>query len=328
MYNLITIGDPVLDIHIEIDGQNASYRNNSAGEAELCLPYGKKIPIEHGFQDLGGNACNVAVGAHKLGLSSTLLTTIGGDGVGHTILDQLHGKGLSTDLVATDPHGTTRYSIILNHKEERTILSYADTKHYQWPDTVPPTEWIYYSGLNDPELFIQNKLLLYLAKHPSTSLVVNPSSRLLAFGMSALKAVIARSDILILNLEEAEAITGTTLEKEKSVATLIHKLLALGTDEVAITDGPRGAWAGTAEELWHLDSYPVKVVSKTGAGDAFSSGYLTARSLGRDIPHALEWGIANSSGVISQHGAQTGLLDRPGILAMIKKFSKNTSKQL
>ena len=83
-----------------------------------------------------------------------------------------------------------------------------------------------------------------------------------------------------------------------------------------------GAWAGNSSEVWHIPVFPVSPIAKTGAGDAFASAYLAARNARHDIPHALSWGTANSTGVILHHGPHTGLLDKTGIEKMLTTYPK------
>jgi len=101
---------------------------------------------------------------------------------------------------------------------------------------------------------------------------------------------------------------------------LIHQLLQTGVGEVVITDGQDGAYSGNMDNVFHMASYPVKVTSKTGAGDAFSSGFLAAKMNGQDLAVCTQWGVANSCAVIQDIGAQKGLLDRKRLDAMIKKY--------
>jgi sugar/nucleoside kinase (ribokinase family) len=74
--------------------------------------------------------------------------------------------------------------------------------------------------------------------------------------------------------------------------------------------------------------YDVKAVGKTGAGDAYSSAFLSAIVMKKNIPTAMQWGTANSASVIQQIGAQKGLLDKAGVEKMIKKFATTTPLSL
>lgn len=320
MYNLICIGDPIIDTHVQIDDKCKECRVTEEHGKYLALDYGAKIPIVDSFQALGGNAPNVAVAGAKLGLKSTVISTIGDDSNGRMILDHLHRFKVDTDFVTVEHNSSSRYSIILNYHEERTILSYSEKKNYIWPEPVPASDWIYYTGLSEGFETIHEKLIEHLDAHPTIKLSVNPGSYMLKYGLKQLQEVVKRSDLLIVNLEEAEKIAGHTRTEAKSEAGLIHELLAMGAEEVVLTDGGRGAWAGNKDVLWHLEPYPIKIVSKTGAGDAFSAAYIAARHFNHDIAHALQWGTANSSGVIGAHGPQAGLLDMRALEKMIAAY--------
>lgn len=317
MYNLITIGDAVIDTHILIDDASVECDLNKTN-CKLCLDYAAKIPITDSFQCLGGNSANVAVGAKKLGLSAAIVSALGSDSNAQLILEELKKYGVDTQLAAIDANSKTRYSIVLNYKGERTILSYHTKRAYLWPKDFPETDWIYYTSMSAGFEPFQDKMLNFLEKHKTVRLAFNPGSFQLKNTPERVKEAIKKSDLLILNLEEALQILKTTIEKEKSVDALIHELLILGAKEVVVTDGKKGAWAGNGEKIYKQPSYKIKVVSKTGAGDAFSSGYLSARIYGHDMPTALKWGIANSCGVIAAHGPHKGLLEK-------KKIEQTTS---
>lgn len=320
MYNLITIGDAVLDTHLQIDDASVECKLDGR-ECKLCLDYAGKVPITDSFQSLGGNSANVAIGAVKLGLNAMILTHLGADANGRIIKKELKDNGVDTSLVKTDKNTATRYSVVLNFQGERTILSYHQRREYVWPKKVPPTEWIYYTSLSEGFEPLQQNLFAYLAKYPSTKLAMNPGSFQIKNSLSLIREAAKKTDLLILNLEEAEKLANVTLQEAKSEAGLIHTLADMGAKEIAITDAGRGAWAGNAEEVWQMDPYPVEVLAKTGAGDAFSSGYLTARALNHDMKHALVWGIANASSVITGHGPIKKLLDKKGMEKMSAKYS-------
>lgn len=319
MYNLITVGDVVMDTHVDLN--EATVECNLDGRnCRLCLDYADKIPIADSFQALGGNVANVAAGGQKLGLKTAIISTIGEDSNAKIIMEELQRLKIDTDFIATDSKVKTRYSIILNFQGEKTVLSYHQKRKYAWPKNLPSPDWFYYSSLSDGFEDLQEKIINYLAKHRTVRLAYNPGSFQLKNNPDRVREIIALADVVILNLEEAEKVLDTTLKKEKNITAFIHKLLSLGAKEAAITNAAEGAWAGNIDEVWQMKGLPVKVASKTGAGDAFSSGYLSAKILGHDIEEALRWGIYNSSGVIQEHGAQNGLLDTAGIKKISAKF--------
>ncbi|HRY36672.1 MAG TPA: carbohydrate kinase family protein [Candidatus Magasanikbacteria bacterium] len=327
MYNLLTIGDAVVDNHIILDEAEVEC-NVDKKTCRLCLDYAAKVPVSESFQNIGGNAVNTAIGASKLGLNTAILTDLGKDANGKTVISELKKYGVDTKLIKLNPKNETRFAIVLNYKGERTILSSHKKKVYSWPTILPKTDWIYYTSLSDGFETLQKNLFAHLKKHPTVRLVYNPGSFQLKNSLSSVLETIKKSDILIVNLQEAETILNTTLQKEKSMATIIHKLLALGAKEVVITDAEKGAYAGSVEEVWYMPSFPVQVIAKTGAGDAFSSGYISARQYDHDIADALLWGIANSCSVISSFGSHAKLLEKGNITNYIKKHSEIQPKKI
>jgi sugar/nucleoside kinase (ribokinase family) len=85
--------------------------------------------------------------------------------------------------------------------------------------------------------------------------------------------VLAVTTVLKLNEEEAEALAGGT--DERALATL-------GVPEVILTLGPAGALIVAGGRTERIAPRPLAVADPTGAGDAFSIGYLLGRSRGLD----------------------------------------------
>jgi len=325
MYDLVTIGDAVLDTHVQIDNASVECDLNNR-DCKLCLDYATKIPISGSFQSLGGNAANVGVGVARLGLKTGVITTLGKDSNGKIVIDELKKQKVDTGLISYDQE-QTRYAIVLNYKGERTILSYHKKRNYAWPKKVE-ADWLYYTGASEGFESLQDSIVDHLDKHGSAKLAFNPGSFQIKNALDKVLEILPRTDILIVNLEEAEKISGLTMERAKSVPAIMHALMDLGAKEVAVTDASRGAWAGNEEEIYQMESYPVEVVAKTGAGDAFSSGYMAARFYEHGPDEALRWGVANSCGVIGHFGAQVGLLDKEAIKKMTEWHAEIVPKKV
>ena len=119
------------------------------------------------------------------------------------------------------------------------------------------------------------------------------------------------------NKEQAQENLGT---EEQSIPKLLKGISELGPKIPVITDGPNGAFALDGETTWFMPMYPdpKEPVSRTGAGDAFSSTFTSALILGCDIKTALAWGPINSMSVVQYIGAQVGLLTREKLEAFLK----------
>lgn len=300
--SILTIGDATIDTFLNI--HEASVQCDvKKKHCQLCFSYAEKIPIHESIQAAGGNATNVAVGLARLGLKSTIHSEIGADLNGQLVVSALTAAKVNTVELVQSPKTQTRYSVILNFRGERTILSY-HPKHVYKPLTLKKKyDWIYYTSLGPTFETIQKSLITYLKKH-KTPLIVNPGSYQLKEKLTEFKKILPFTAVLIVNREEAEILAGKTKDSQ----VLAQKLLTLGPTIVAITDSSRGAAVATAQEYFSAPATKAKVVSTTGAGDAFASGFVAALAQKRNLKTALQWGIKNSGSVVQHFGAQTGLL--------------------
>ncbi len=322
MFNIITVGDSTLDTFLVIDDATVQC-DLSREHCRLCLNYADKVPITHATQSIGGDAANVAVGCKKLGLKTAAVSELGDDVNGKVIKDGLKKAGVDISMVKTLKGKETRYSVVLNYKAERTILSYHVEREYSLP-ALPATDWIYYTSLGASFEDLQDKLIKHLDKHPTIRLAVNPGSYQIKNGLNKIKEILPKTDILFLNKEEAERFVG----QKQNIKDALIALQKLGPKTVAITDSYNGSYASDDGAAHFMPIYDVKAVGKTGAGDAFASAFLSAIILKKDIPTAMQWGTANSASVIQQIGAQKGLLNKAGIEKVVRRFSNIKPKMI
>lgn len=314
MFHIITIGDATLDTFLVIDNNSEDCKLNKE-KRWLSLHYADKISIVHSTQSVGGNAANVAVGMKKLGFTTAIVTELGDDVNGHVIMDDLTRQKVDTSFAKILKDRDTRYSIVLNYQAERTILSYHAPRHYTLP-TIPKTKWIYYSSLGANFEKLQDALVHYLKKNPEVKLAMNPGSYQIKNGVKKIRELLSRTDVLLVNKEEAEKIVG----QKKKPKELLRALHTHGVQTIAITDSGKGSFGSDGEHMLSMPAYPIAPIAKTGAGDAFASGFLSALLHGKDVGEAMQWGTANASGVIQKFGAQNGLLTKTGIVKLIEKY--------
>lgn len=314
MLHILTIGDATLDTFLVIDNNSEDCKLNKE-KRWLSLHYADKISIVHSTQSVGGNAANVAVGMRKLGFKTAIVTELGDDVNGHVIMDDLARQKVDTSFVKILKGKDTRYSIVLNYQAERTILSYHAPRHYTLP-TLPKTKWIYYSSLGASFEKLQDALVHYLKKNPEVKLAMNPGSHQIKNGIKKIRELLSRTDVLLVNKEEAEGLVG----KKKKIKDLLRALHIHGVQTVAITDSGKGSFGSDGEHMLFMPAYPIAPIAKTGAGDAFASGFLSALLHGKNLSEAMQWGTANAGGVIQKFGAQNGLLTKAGVLKLVEKY--------
>ena len=313
---LVSIGDIAVDAFIRIREAHEVCSINSE-TCQLCLSFANKIPYE--FDEVVpavGNSANAAVASAKLGLSSSLITHVGKDKNGRECINVLKKSGVQTSHVYSHKNRRTNYHYVLWYGPERTIL----VKHEEFPYHLPKLnkpDWIYLSSMGANSIDYHKAIENYLLKNKSVKLAFQPGTYQMKLGTEILKEIYNRTEIFICNLEEAERITQT---QTKDVRILSEKIMALGPKIVVITDGPNGSYSFDGKTLLFIEVYPQEpAYERTGAGDSYSSTFMTAIAYGEDIETAMKWASVNAMNVCKYVGAQKGLLTIPEIKIFLDK---------
>ena len=319
-YDFVAIGDIVVDAFIKLDKDSADVSTDmDTGRQTLHMPFGSKLAYEEvEVLNAVGNSPNAAVSAHRLGLKTALVASVGQDRNGKDCLDTLRQAGIVTDYVKQHEGKATNYHYVLRYGPERTILIKHEKFPYVLPDFAVPPRYIYFSSIGEHGVPFHHELASYIAANPDTKLVFQPGTFQIKLGKEALKDLYAVTEIFFCNKEEAQQILET---KEQHVPTLIAGLKALGPKLPVITDGPFGAYVtDESGQSWHMPMYPdpSDPVDRTGAGDAFASTFTTAIALGKTPEQALSWGPINSMSVVQSVGAQAGLLSREALEELLR----------
>ncbi|MFM2424321.1 MAG: hypothetical protein RLZZ70_712 [Candidatus Parcubacteria bacterium] len=314
-YDFVAIGDLVIDAFIQLSKDDADVSQDiDTGRQTLHMPFGQKLPYDDVVVvNAVGNSPNAAVSAHRLGLKTALISSLGNDRNGKECLETLRNEGVDTTYVKLYEGKATNYHYVLRYGPERTIL----IKHEKFPYTLPnfpvPPRYIYFSSIGEHGVPHHHEIAAYVKEHPETKLVFQPGSFQIKIGYRELKDLYEVTEIFFCNKEEAQQILETT---EQHVPTLIRALAALGPKLPVITDGPHGAYVvDEADQAWHMPMYPdpSDPIDRTGAGDAFASTFTAAIALGFSPDIALSWGPINSMSVVQKIGAQAGLLSREAL---------------
>jgi ribokinase len=292
-YDIITVGGAVIDVFLKSDFKE---KNN-----EICLPIGEKILIRGLFLSTGGGGTNTAAGFKKMGLKTAFLGALGKDENGEIILKEMKKRGIAS-LGSREKH-MTGYSIVLDSKKnDRTILTYKganeDLGMNDFSLSKLNTRWFYFASSVGQTLETQKKLVDFANKN-NIKIAFNPSSYLTAKGPSQISKILKSTEILVLNEQEAKDLVKTNI---------FENLHSLGPRIICVTYGEKGARVFDGSKLFYEPARKVKFVERTGAGDAFSSGFISSYIKTMNIEKSLKIGIINSASVISKRGAKNGLL--------------------
>lgn len=318
--DVISVGDVVTDAFIKLLDDHAHIYHNEFG-AWLAMPFGTKIPFDHAeVIEAVGNASNAAVSFARLNLDSGFITNVGDDKYGRAIIHALNKNKVDTRFVRINPDKISNYHYVLWYKEERTILIKHEEYDYYWPHLRPNEipRWLYFSSISKNALEFHDDLADWLEKHDEIKLAFQPGTFQMEVGVKRLHRIYERTEVLILNREEAAHVGGGD---HKDVNNLFKHLHALGPRIVVVTDGPDGAYASDGENRFRMPLYPdpKPPFERTGAGDAFASTFVAALIKGNTIEGALQWAPINSMNVVQHVGAQEGLLTENDINDLLKE---------
>ncbi len=304
--DLLTIGDCSIDLFMQLDGNFVA----QSTETRISFLHGSKVPVESFETSIAGNACNVAIACTRLGMKCAIYTELGDDANADRIITELTNAKIDTSCCIRNEGTPTNVHAIIVHEGERTIFSYHEKRNYKiynWP--IP--KWVFYSSLAKGFDDFQKKLVQYLKLNPRIGIAFNPGTQQLREGVKALEEMLELTDVLFVNKEEAQMLVG----KSASLETLHTKLQELGPKLTVITDGANGSSAsdGVKMEKVGIIESKKKILDKTGAGDAYAAGFITALHHHKSMKEAMLWGARNSSSVIREIGAVKGLLNLSAI---------------
>ena len=312
-------GDIFTDAFIKLNDDVASSYTDESGNKRLSLPLGTKPPYDRvDIVKAVGPSPNAAVSFARLGLKSGLDSFIGDDQTGQEALDYLASEHVITEDMLVEPGIKTSYYFVLRLGAERTILVKNEQFDYTWQDPKQTPDWIYLALMSDASWQYHEGLADYLERNPEIKLAFQPGTFHFQWGAEKLQRIYHRSEIIVLNREEAVDVTGQSYDDLRALANGLH---ALGPKIVVITDGPNGSYASFDGRLVTIPNYPdpAPPVDRTGAGDAFASTIVAALALGETMETALTWAPINSMNVVQQLGAQAGLQTRDQIQQWLAK---------
>jgi sugar/nucleoside kinase (ribokinase family) len=307
-FDLLTIGDAAIDTFMTPIESETLCRLDSK-ECLIAFSYGSKIPVKNLEFSIGGNAANNSVGTKRLGINTSIVLTLGQDSVGDMIIDRLKQEGVDPTYIIQQPATTSNYSTIINYSGERTIFVYHAPRSYEFPVQLPVTPWVYLTSMGESFRPFYNHLVEWLKKNPTIKLAFNPGSWQFRAEYKDIADVMEITYLIFVNREEAEKLTkfGESENRDRDLLIALNKL---GPKICVITDGNHGAMAydSVNGKFYKSGVMPVDAYERTGAGDAFGSGCLSALIHGKNLDESLLWGTCNSASVIGYTGSQRGLL--------------------
>ena len=274
---------------------------------------GESLEALEVWSEHGGKGLNVAVGLHRLGVEVAVLIATGQDQEGRNLREVLLQEGMNADYVMSFP-GRSGFGIgLIGPNAQNWIAICAGANGLLSPQhiqsvaqTLQQTQLVY-AQFEIPEAPILTAF--QLARASGTKTLLNPSPWRLPS-----QALLQVTDYLIVNEREAGCWLNLSSlpESPQLWLNLLRQLQPFEhwSGQVCIvTLGEQGciAWRRGESEPCHIAGYPVQVSDTTGAGDAFSAGFVWAHSTGFEWLECLKLANACGAQVVSRLGVLAAL---------------------
>ena len=293
---VVVIGQIGRDVVMRVDELPAAGGTASGGERREMM---------------GGKGANQAVGLAQLWVPTALIGVVGEDIQGAALLRQATRDGIDVFCVAR--RGPTALLLdVVDGGATRLLV-----------EDVPDTSLVTIDDLDRcSTLFRTADVVSIQSQQPAATVLAaaRHASRLGARVMvdgapdtDDLDGLLASVDVLRADATEAELIGGTAVRTVDDATKVGEQLLGRGPDLVALAVPDVGdllVWDGDSELFPHAD---VSVIDRTGAGDAFMAGLVTALRRGDDPRRAGELASSAAASTVRRLGGRpdlSGLLGR------------------
>lgn len=326
MFDVVTFGSATRDVFVKSQNFKTFQDREFLTGRGICFSLGSKVYLDKMSFATGGGGTNVAATFARQGLRTAYVGRIGQDPGGRVIKEELKKLKIKTFLTEDLKH-QTNYSIILSASAKgRTILTYNGASYFTKTKDIPFNKlrsgWFYLSGLAGQSAKTLIPIINF-AKKKRIKVALNPGKAQIALGLKGLKKVLSVADVLSLNQEEASILTKIPYQKEKEIFRKLDKFVA---GIVVMTKGPKGVVVSNGKEIFKAGIFKEKkYIDRTGAGDAFGSGFVSAYIRTGDIPTAIRMGSANSTSMVEHFGAKNGILSQGDFKA--KRWQSLTIKK-
>ena len=262
---------------------------------------------------IGGAPFNLAAHMTKMGLKSTLISSVGKDALGRKALKEAEKRGINSSFIRVHPHLPT--GIVEVSLDERGHPTYLIKENVAWDNIILDQDLIDNLTKNKWEIFCfgtlaqrtkENREVLsqIISQVRPHHLFYDLNLRQNFYNKDWIEKSLCQCSIVKMNDREAliisELLFGQTL-KQENLAELICQ--EYDPSIVCITHGKNGSSVYRNGKLEKLAGINGPVADTVGGGDSYSAGFLFSYLYGSSIYEAAEFAEIVGNFVVSQSGA-------------------------
>lgn len=302
--DVLCVGSTTIDVFLMLGDQKDF--NYDKFSNKLTFSLGSKIPLDQYTFSLGGNACNTSVGLSRLGFKTSLAAEVGSDEMSQKVPNTLSEEGVDLTYLKKEKTKDPYFNVILSYQGERTIIEEKNPLGIDLEVGTMHSKLVFLASVRGNW---QKAYERVFSECRDEKFAFNPGTRQLLETKHDVIKILPKIDYLFVNLQEAQILAD---DEDLDIKKLMGKIKDFGVGTVIITDGINGSYANDKNN----DIYQTgvcsteKAVERTGAGDAYASGFLYACLSDYPVKDALRYGAINAESVIRKIGSQEGLLTK------------------
>ena len=271
-----------------------------------CLPTGKVA---------GGAPMNVAYHATQLGIRTQMISKVGKDILGESLINFLNEKGVDTKLIQTDdalPTGTVNVALDTHDSPSYEIVApvawdyiHVDLKN---KTAVKNADAFVFGSLSARNETSRNTLLELLNLAKSKVLDVNLRSPY--YNKPLLMELLKLADIVKMNDEELEIIGKWLAITDTEIQTAIQIKKYFNWEHLIVTRGAKGAWLFNEKEMISSSGISIQVQDTIGSGDSFLAAFLSKFLQKVPLEECLQFASITGAYVATQKGGTPELSEK------------------
>jgi ribokinase len=253
----------------------------------------------------GGSAANTAVALSKLGAKVGFIGKVSDDREGGLLLSALKEEGVDTSKIIISKEGHSGFVLgFVDRRGDRALyvspgvndeleFSEIDQKY------VRSSKFLHLSSFVGERPFEAQKRLVDVLR--GVNVTFDPGMIYARKGLKKLRPILRKCFAFLPSKAEIELLTGENYEE---AVKILHEE---GVKIVAVKLGERGCYVSDGEETHHIKPFKVKVIDTTGAGDAFSAGFIYGLLRRKSLKECGIIGNFLASKIIQGYGARANL---------------------
>jgi len=257
----------------------------------------------------GGAPMNVAYHLKKLGIEPAMITRIGRDALGQSLIALMEKSNISTDYFQMDellPTGTVNAFINPDHEVSYDIVMPVAWDQIGWEASLEnlvsrAVFFVFGSLAGRNEI---SRTTLFRLMEAASFKVLDINLRAPHYNKKIIDQLLQQKiGLLKLNASELELITGwfSTVSTETDRLQYLQDKYQIAN--IVVTKGGDGASFNSEGRVFHHPGYPVKVGDTVGSGDSFLAALLSKLAANVAPNEALRFACAVGALIASYHGA-------------------------